>query len=138
LGDAADYYYIHGNADALDKQIQIMNKIRLVINNEAKKRDKEKFFIKKELQSILNLYAKMVSNGSWKDYSFSSGIKEVSFDVYQRASDKPVLRILKNLKPNYYNEKYLIKDRNGNILKKSENLDQLIDKTSWNKLRLVK
>ena len=115
-----------------------MNKIRLVINNEAKKRDKEKFFIKKELQSILNLYAKMVSNGSWKDYSFSSGIKEVSFDVYQRASDKPVLRILKNLKPNYYNEKYLIKDKNGNILKKSENLDQLIDKTSWNKLRLIK
>ena len=61
----------------------------------------------------------MVSNGSWKDYSFSSGMREVSFDVYQRASDKPVLRILKNLKPNYYNEKYLIKDRNGNILKKS-------------------
>ena len=72
-----------------------MNKIRLVINNEAKKRDKEKFFIKKELQSILNLYAKMVSNGSWKDYSFTSGIREVSFNVYQRASEKPVLRILK-------------------------------------------
>ena len=34
-----------------------MNKIRLVINNEAQK--KEKFFIKKELQSILNLYAKI-------------------------------------------------------------------------------
>ena len=115
-----------------------MNKIRLVINNEAQKKEKEKFFIKKELQCILNLYAKMVSNGSWKDYSLSSGIKEVSFDVYQRASDKPVLRILKNLKPNYYNEKYLIKDKNGNILKKSENLDQLIDKTSWNKLRLIK
>ena len=115
-----------------------MNKIRLVINNEAKKRDKEKFFIKKELQSILNLYAKMVSNGSWKDYSFSSGTREVSFDVYQRASDKPVLRILKNLKPNYHNEKFLIKDKNGNILKKSENLNKLIDKTSWNKLRLVK
>ena len=28
----------------------------------------------------------------------SSGVKEVSFDVYQRASDKPVLRILKNSK----------------------------------------
>ena len=115
-----------------------MKNIRLVVNNDNQKREKEKFFIKKELQCILNLYAKMVSNGSWKDYSFSSGIREVSFDVYQRASDKPVLRILKNLKPNYYNEKYLIKDRNGNTLKKSENLDQLIDKTSWNKLRLVK
>ena len=92
-----------------------MNKIKLVINNEAKKNEREKFFIKKELQSILNLYAKMVSNGSWKDYSFTAGIKEVSFNVYQRASEKPVLR----------------------ILKKSENLNQLINKTSWNKLRLV-
>ena len=114
-----------------------MKNIKLVINNEIKK-EKEKFFIKKELQSILNLYAKMVSNGSWKDYSFSSGLKEVSFDVYQRSSDRPVLRILKNLRPSYYNEKYLIKDKNGNILKKSENLGQLIDKTSWNKLRLIK
>tara|TARA_A100001015_G_scaffold227661_1_gene257187 strand:+ start:353 stop:700 length:348 start_codon:yes stop_codon:yes gene_type:complete len=115
-----------------------MNKIRLVVNNEAKKNEREKFFIKKELQSILNLYARMVSNGSWKDYSFSSSIKEVSFDVYQRASEKPVLRILKNLKPKYYDERYLIKDKNGSILKKSENLNQLINKISWNKLKLVK
>ena len=114
-----------------------MKNIKLVINNNFKK-EKEKFFIKKELQSILNLYAKMVSNGSWKDYSFSTGSKEVSFDVYQRASDRPVLRILKNLKPNHYNEKYLIKDKNGNVLKKSENLNQLINKTSWNNLRLIK
>ena len=115
-----------------------MNKIRLVINNEVQKKNKEKFFIKKELQSILNLYAKMVSNGSWKDYSFTSGVREVSFNVYQRASDKPVLRILKNLKPQYFNERYLIKDKNGIILKKSEDLNQLINKTSWNKFRLVK
>ena len=114
-----------------------MKNIKLIINNDVAK-DKEKFFIKKELQCILNLYAKMVSNGSWKDYSFSSGSKEVSFNVYQRASDKPILRILKNLKPHYYNERYLIKDKNGIILKKSEDLNQLIDKTSWNKFRLVK
>jgi len=115
-----------------------MNRIKLVINNKVEKINKEKFFIKRELQSILNLYAKMVSNGSWKDYSFSSGFKEVSFNVYQRASDKPVLRILKNLKPKHFNEKYIIKDKNGIVLKKSENLSRLIDKTSWSKLRLVK
>ena len=115
-----------------------MNKIKLVINNTNQQREKEKFFIKKELQSILNLYAKMVSNGSWKDYSFSSGIKEVSFNVYQRASEKPVIRISKNLKPKYFNERYFIKDRDGIILKKSENLNQLINKMSWNKLRIIK
>ena len=114
-----------------------MRHLKLIVNNDLKN-EKEKFFVKKELKCILDLYAKMVSNGTWKDYSFSSGSKEISFDVYQRASDQPVLRILKNLKPSYYNEKFLIKDKNGNILKKSENLNQLIDKTNWNNLRLVK
>ena len=114
-----------------------MKNIKLIINNEIKK-EKVKFFVKKELKCILNLYARMVSNGTWKDYSFSLGSKEISFDVYQRSSDKPVLRILKNLKPKDYKEKFLIKDKNGNVLKKSENLDNLISKTSWNKLKLIK
>ena len=115
-----------------------MKKLRLLVNNNYKEKKKNRFFIKKELQCILNLYAKMVSNGSWKDYSFSAGSKEISFDIYQRSSDKPVLRILKNFNPNYDNEKYLLKDRNGNVVKRSENLNQLIDKTSWNKLKLIK
>ena len=116
-----------------------MNKnLKLVIDNTFGEKDKKYFFEKNELKIILNLYAKMVSNGSWKDYSFTSGFREVSFNVYQRASDKPVLRILKNLKPQYFNERYLIKDKNGIILKKSEDLNQLINKTSWDKLRLVK
>ena len=112
-----------------------MKYLRLVVNNNLKKNEKEKFFIKKELQTILNLYAKMVSNGAWKDYGLSSGSKEISFDVYQRASDKPVLRILKNFKPNHFNEKFLIKDNNGNIIEKSENLSSLIKKTSWSNLK---
>ena len=115
-----------------------MKNIRLVVNNDNQKREKEKFFIKKELQCILNLYAKMVSNGSWKDYSFTSGMREISFDVYQRSSEKPVLRILKNLKPNYYDEKYLIKDKNGKVIQKSENLKLLIDRTSLGKIELIK
>ncbi len=115
-----------------------MSKIKLIINNDIRQNEKQNFFIRKELQCILNLYAKMVSNGSWKDYSFSTGTKEVSFDVYQRASEKPVLRITKNLKPNYFNEKYLIKDKNGRIIKKSESLSFLINRTSWGRLKLIK
>ena len=115
-----------------------MKNLRLVINNDLKKKEKQNFFVKKELQTILNLYAKMVSNGEWKDYGLSAGSKEISFDVYQRASEKLVLRILKNLKPNYLNEKFLIKDKNGKIIDKSENLNRLITKTSWDKLKVVK
>ena len=115
-----------------------MKELKLIINNNYKKKEKEIFFVKKELQSILNLYSKMVSNGTWKDYSLSAGSKEISFDVYQRASDKPVLRILKNFKPYHFNEKFLIKDKNGNIIEKSENLNSLITKTRWNKLKIIK
>ena len=51
----------------------------------------------------------------------------------QRASDQPVFRILKNLKPISSNEKFLIKNKNGQVIRKSENLDKLIKKTNWNK-----
>ena len=114
-----------------------MKNIRLIINNDLKK-EKEKFFVKRELKCILDLYAKMVSNGSWKDYSFSSGSREISFDVYQRTSEKPVLRILKNLKPNYFNEKFVIKDKHGNILRKSEDLRKLINKIDLRNIKLVR
>ena len=115
-----------------------MKHLKLVINNSLKKKEKEIFFIKKELQTILNLYGKMVSNGTWKDYGVSISPKEISFDIYQRASEKPIYRILKNLKPKNYNEKFYIKDRHGNILEKSSNLLNLIEKTRWNNLRAVK
>ena len=115
-----------------------MKKLKLVINNEKNKNQREIFFVKKELKTILNLYAKMVSNGNWRDYSLSSGSKEISFDVYQRASEKPVYRIFKCFKPNYLNEKFLIKDKNGCVIKKSENLNKLITKTNWNNLKVIK
>ena len=115
-----------------------MRNLKLVVNNISSNNDREIFFVKKELQTILNLYGKMVSNGTWKDYGVSIGQKEISFDIYQRASEKPIYKILKNLKPKNYNEKFCIKDRHGNILEKSSDLLNLIEKTRWSNLRAVK
>jgi len=114
-----------------------MRNLKLVVNN-VSNNNREIFFVKKELQTILNLYGKMVSNGTWKDYGVSTGPREISFDIYQRSSEKPIYKILKNLKPKNYNEKFCIKDRHGNILKKSSDLLSLIEKTKWNNLRAVK
>jgi len=115
-----------------------MRNLKLVVNNTVKNTNKEMFFVKKELQTILNLYGKMVSSGTWKDYGVSIGPKEISFDIYQRASEKPIYRILKSLKPKNYNEKFFIKDKHGNVLEKSNDLFSLIEKTRWNNLRSVK
>ena len=42
--------------------------LKLVVNNPLKKTEEKHFFEKNELKIILDLYAKMVSDGSWKDY----------------------------------------------------------------------
>ena len=115
-----------------------MRNLKLVVNNTSNNKEREIFFVKKELQTILNLYGKMVSNGVWKDYGMSVGPREISFDIYQRASEKPIFRILKSLKPKNHNEKFYIKDRHGNVLDKSNNLFSLIEKTRWNNLRAIK
>ena len=112
-----------------------MNHLKLVVNNKNIKRNI--FFNKSELRLILNLYAKMVSGGEWKDYGLSISKKEVSFNVYHRTSEFPLYKITKNLKPKNKNEKYLVKDAQNKILNNSENLQNLIKKIIWRKFKLV-
>ena len=111
-----------------------MKHLKLVVNNNKKK---IVFFNKTELQLILNLYATMVSDGEWKDYGLSISKREVSFNVYHRTAEFPIYKITKNLKPKNENEKYLIKDVKNKTIKKSENLENLIQKIIWKKLKLV-
>ena len=112
-----------------------MNHLKLVINNEDKK--KEVFFNKSELKLILNLYARMVAGGEWKDYGLSMSKKEVSFNVYHRTSEFPAYKITKNLKPKNKNEKYLVKNSQNLIINNSDNLENLIKKIVWKKFKLV-
>ena len=111
-------------------------RLKLIVNNRLYK--KEKFFVKKELQTILNLYARKVSSGDWKDYGLSINKKEITFDIYQRASEKPIYRISKNLNPKNKIEKFYVLDGNGKVVKKSESLDNLINKIERTKLKLVR
>ena len=112
-----------------------MKHLKLIINNENQK--KNIFFDKTELQLILNVYAKMVSSGEWKDYGLSISKKEVSFNVYHRTSEIPAFKITKNLKPKKENEKYLVKNNKNKIINNSENLQSLIRKMVWRKFKLV-
>ena len=113
----------------------MMKHLKLINNNENKKKDI--FFNKTELKLILNLYAEMVSSGEWKDYGLSISKKEVSFNVYRRASEFPAYKITKNLRPKNENENYLIKDTQNKIINHSENLKNLIKKIIWRKFKLV-
>ena len=109
--------------------------LRLVVNNTNKDEGKKLFFERTELKIILDLYAKMVSSGNWKDYGLSISGKQVSFSVFKNAAENAVYKICKNFKPSNKNLKYLITDTNGKILKNSSELKLLLKNTNWKKLQ---
>ena len=110
------------------------NNLKLVINNSKNKIEERQFFEKDELKIILDLYAKMVSDGSWKDYGLNISSKQVSFSVFRNAAENALYKICKNFKPKNKNLKYLITDINGKILKNSYDLRILVKNTNWKKL----
>ena len=112
------------------------NNLRLIIDNVSKKNIEEKhFFEKDELKIILDLYAKMVSEGSWKDYGLSISSKQVGFSVFKNAAENALYKICKNFKPKNKNLRYLITDTSGKILRNSYELKTLLKNTNWKKLQ---
>ena len=109
--------------------------LKLVVNNPNNKIEEKHFFEKDELKIILDLYAKMVSEGSWKDYGLSISSKQVGFSVFRNAAENALYKICKNFKPKNENLKYLITDTSGKILKNSYDLRVLLKNTNWKKLQ---
>ena len=110
------------------------NNLKLVINNIYSEKKSQYFFEKNELKIILDLYAKMVSEGSWKDYGLNISSKQVSFSVFKNAAENAKYKICKNFKPISKNLKYLITDSKGKILKNSNELKTLLKNINWKKL----
>ena len=66
------------------------------LNNTFLQKDKKYFFEKDELKTILDLYAKMVSEGSWKDYGLNISSRQVGFSVFKNAAENAMYKICKN------------------------------------------
>ena len=109
--------------------------LKLVVNNPSNRIEEKHFFEREELKIILDLYAKMVSEGSWKDYGLSISSKQISFSVFRNATENALYKICKNFKPKNKNLRYLITDTNEKILKNSYELKTLLKNTNWKKLQ---
>jgi hypothetical protein len=113
----------------------MLNNLKLIVNNQKNQIEEKQFFEKDELKIILNLYAKMVSAGSWRDYGLSISKKQVSFIVFKNAAENAIYKICKNFKPANKNLRYLITDTNGKILKNSFDLKILLKNINWKKIQ---
>jgi len=108
--------------------------LKLIVNNNFKKIEEKYFFEKDELKIILNLYGKMVSEGTWKDYGLNISNRQIGFSVFKNAAENAMYKICKNFNPNNNNLKYLITDSKGKILKNSNDLKNLLKNINRKKL----
>jgi len=80
-----------------------------------------RFFDRRELKSLLDVYARMVALGEWRDYGFEVGDDSAAFLVYRRAAELPLYRIIKRFRPRRRQEIWQVVAP-GRIVRRGEEL----------------
>jgi hypothetical protein len=79
-------------------------------------------FDRRELNTILGLYGRMVAAGEWRDYGISS-LREVAvFSVFRRTAEHPLYRIEKRPKLRLRQGMYAVIGMDGQVIKRGHDL----------------
>jgi hypothetical protein len=94
-------------------------------------------FDRRELATIMNVYGRYVAAGLWRDYAISMERDEASFSAFERAADRPDVRIIK--KPDLARKQgaYAIMGRQGDILKRGRDLKSLLSMLERKLMKVV-
>ena len=84
-------------------------------------------FNKVELNMILSIYGKNVSNGIWRDYAIDHNENTAVFSIYRSTFEKAFLQIVKSKKSLKKQKKYLLLNASNKKLKDSNELIGIID-----------
>jgi hypothetical protein len=84
-------------------------------------------FTKQELQTILNLYGRMVASGEWKDYAMDFLSERAVFSVFRRASEVPLYRIEKTPKLATKQGAFSITAATGLVLRRGNDLERVLN-----------
>lgn len=115
-----------------------MNIFTNVSNNFEKNYSHNVRFNRKELNSILTVYGRMVALGEWRDYGISM-LKDVSiFSIYKNASECPIILIKKNPKLLKKQGIYSIIAMDGQILKRGNDLNRVLNLFATKLIKIVK
>jgi hypothetical protein len=84
------------------------------------------FFERRELNSLLRLYGRMVAGGEWRDYGID-GLRDCAvFSVFRRASEAPLYRIEKRPALAGRQGAWAVIGQGGMVLKRGHELDQVL------------
>ncbi len=83
-------------------------------------------FHRTELTPILSLYGRMVAAGEWRDYGMSALKDFAVFSVFKRTAENPIYRIEKRPKLRLKQGQYSVVGMDGQILKRGNDLKQVL------------
>lgn len=89
---------------------------------EAKAPEPHVFFDRREFNLILNLYARMVGQGEWRDYAIGHDRESCSFAVFRRSADGALYRIVKTPKLARKQGAFAILAQGGRIVRRGRDL----------------
>jgi hypothetical protein len=83
-------------------------------------------FSRAELRTILDLYARKVSDGEWRDYAIDFTRDKAMFSVFRRTSEVPLYRIEKDPKLARRQGAYAVVAASGLVLKRGHELARVL------------
>jgi hypothetical protein len=103
----------------------------------TRERREEVMFDRHELGVILSLYGRMVASGEWRDYAIGSGDERAVFAVFRRATEVPLYRIEKHPRLRNRQGMFCVVAASGMILKRGNELGQVLKVLEPKTTRLV-
>ncbi len=95
-------------------------------------------FHRTELGLILGLYGRMVAAGEWRDYGISNLRDVAVFSIFRRTAENPLYRIEKRPKLRMRQGQYAVIGMDGQILKRGNDLRQVLRVLERKLIRAVK
>ncbi|MBS1301043.1 DUF2794 domain-containing protein [Loktanella sp. SALINAS62] len=89
-------------------------------------RDDRVSFHRTEMSPILAVYGRFVAAGEWRDYGISALRDVAVFSVFRRTAENPIYRIEKRPKLRMKQGQYAVVGMDGQILKRGNDLQQVL------------
>lgn len=94
-------------------------------------------FHRTELNLILSLYGRFVAAGEWRDYGISHLSDVAIFSVFRRTAEHPIYRIEKRPSLRMKQGQYVVVAMGGQILKRGNDLRQVLRVLERKLIRVV-
>lgn len=94
-------------------------------------------FHRTELSPILSVYGRMVAAGEWRDYGISCLSDVAIFSIFRRTAEHPIFRVEKRPKLRLRQGQYAVIGMDGQVLRRGNDLGQVLRVLEPRRLRAV-